>query len=289
MFTRRRGRGFTLVELLVVIAIIGILVALLLPAIQAAREAARRMQCTNKLKQIGLAMLNFESAKKQLPLAYTPNYTGTIGKGLCPGVNTPGNPDNFKPYHFVLTFILPYLEYQALYDQIDITECSRTGTAANPNPHPDPIEADWNCKVLSPIKKTINNDVVKVDIADFLCPSVEGRPGTYTTDYFTMVDIKEDTPYGYCTAIEGAGLAPEKRAVDKLLGLLQDTPTSLKKCSDGLSKTFLFFESSGRPYNFDRNRARLADMTQDYQWADEAVYAVWGNGKDAANCPVTVT
>src|SRR4029078_12018025 len=74
---RSRSRGFTLVELLVVIAIIGILVALLLPAIQDAREAARRTQCTNKMKQLGLAVLNYESARKVLPLAYTPNYTAT--------------------------------------------------------------------------------------------------------------------------------------------------------------------------------------------------------------------
>ena len=73
---RSHVRAFTLVELLVVIAIIGILVALLLPAIQAAREAARRTQCTNNMKQIGLAILNYESAKKQLPLAYTPNWGG---------------------------------------------------------------------------------------------------------------------------------------------------------------------------------------------------------------------
>ena len=60
-------KGFTLVELLVVIAIIGVLVGLLLPAVQAAREAARRMTCSNNLKQIGLAMMNYEAATKRIP------------------------------------------------------------------------------------------------------------------------------------------------------------------------------------------------------------------------------
>lgn len=95
---RRSRKGFTLVELLVVIAIIGILVGLLLPAVQAAREAARRMQCSNNLKQLGLAVLNYESTYKHLP------SMGYIGENGAPGLGE-GN------YTFSFTMqILPYIE-----------------------------------------------------------------------------------------------------------------------------------------------------------------------------------
>ena len=177
------------------------------------------------------------------------------------------------PRHFILTFILPYIENQTLYDQIDIQT------------------KDWNSTTQSAIKKTINNDVVKVDIPDFLCPSTENRPGTYTTDYYTMVDI-QDAPY--CAVGREYRPHQTEASVDRLLGLLQDTPTSLKKCTDGLSKTFMFFESAGRPINYDRNRNIIQTgsnisngvMTKDYQWADPGVYAVWGNSTDL-NCPIT--
>ncbi|MDR1484154.1 MAG: DUF1559 domain-containing protein [Planctomycetaceae bacterium] len=91
--------GFTLVELLVVIAIIGILIALLLPAVQAAREAARRSQCTNNLKQIGLACLNHENVYKKLPPGSDTNATKNLNYSL-------------------FVFILPYMEQEALYESI---------------------------------------------------------------------------------------------------------------------------------------------------------------------------
>ncbi len=100
-----RRRAFTLVELLVVIAIIGILVGLLLPAVQAAREAARRMQCSNNLKQIGLALHNYTTAYKSLPAGSNglPNAAGTSYNG------------HGWTWH---ASILPYLEQTALYDSI---------------------------------------------------------------------------------------------------------------------------------------------------------------------------
>jgi len=98
--------GFTLVELLVVIAIIGILVALLLPAVQAAREAARRTQCTNNLKQLGLALHNYHDTYKSFP-----------ARGVFGAANT-GPP--MRAYHHTwIEAILPFIEQQPLYDSVN--------------------------------------------------------------------------------------------------------------------------------------------------------------------------
>ncbi len=104
----QRRLAFTLVELLVVIAIIGILIALLLPAVQAAREAARRMQCANNLKQLGLAFHNYHTACRTFPMGYGPMPEGGYGSGTNDGVEWPW-----------CVRLFPYIEHKALYDNID--------------------------------------------------------------------------------------------------------------------------------------------------------------------------
>ena len=100
---RRYRRGFTLVELLVVIAIIGILVALLLPAIQAARESARKTSCRNNLHQVGIALLNYESSFRTLPPGYK-YIAGLEGNALG---------------HSWTDMVLPFMELKSMYDRID--------------------------------------------------------------------------------------------------------------------------------------------------------------------------
>ncbi len=112
-------RGFTLVELLVVIAIIGILIALLLPAVQAAREAARRSQCTNNMKQIGLALHNYHDSFKSFP------PDAVYGNGYVVSAPKQG------PYHYTWLFmIMPFMEQQPLYDSAN-TNLPMWDAAAN--------------------------------------------------------------------------------------------------------------------------------------------------------------
>jgi len=140
--TRGSRQAFTLVELLVVIAIIGVLVALLLPAVQAAREAARRMQCSNNLKQLALAVHNYHDTVKSLPSGLT---GGTAA--------TPAN--NAWAWGGL---ILPFVEQQGLYDSI------RVGVLAVPNP---PAAVGTG---------TMQQELIRNSPAFFRCPSDTGPP-----------------------------------------------------------------------------------------------------------------
>lgn len=123
-------RAFTLVELLVVIAIIGILIALLLPAVQAAREAARRAQCTNNLKQLGVALQNYHDIHRAFPF----RKGGTGGCGAAPYVQgNCGRVSGFIP-------LLPFMEQQPLYDAIR----AGGGTVGGSGPVPSLGPAGWN-------------------------------------------------------------------------------------------------------------------------------------------------
>ena len=141
VWQRRSGRGFTLIELLVVITIIGLLIGLLLPAIQAAREAARRIQCENNLKQIGLALHNFEAAKKVFPPGYVSHPDDPAMGPVDPDFNDAG------PGWAWLTFLLPFVEENGLYKSLN---------------------RDRKC--WDPVNAT----AVKTPIAIFLCPSDSG-------------------------------------------------------------------------------------------------------------------
>jgi prepilin-type N-terminal cleavage/methylation domain-containing protein/prepilin-type processing-associated H-X9-DG protein len=142
---RQVRRGFTLIELLVVIAIIAVLIALLLPAVQAAREAARRIQCTNNLKQLGLALANYESSNTCYPIALV------YGVGVAPCAS-PGFGQGCQNTPWFL-LMLPFIEQGPLYNSFNAS-IGMEGTGGK-----------------TPLGFTINSTVFTTKILSFQCPS----------------------------------------------------------------------------------------------------------------------
>jgi prepilin-type N-terminal cleavage/methylation domain-containing protein/prepilin-type processing-associated H-X9-DG protein len=245
---RRRSQGFTLVELLVVIAIIGVLIALLLPAVQAAREAARRSQCVNNMKQLGLGVLNFESGQKALPPS-----------GQC---DSTGGASTTYMIHSTATMILPFIEQAAVYNQFD--HKSNPITAYSATPSGDAFKTPTGC-LLHADAKGLNYDdpahpagqtAAKAKIDTFVCPTtpiandardpVHGYGGIdYMVVALSDVDSREGSPtYGMRTQPSGS----DEWKSQVVAPMLNCDGGGMKRVTDGSSNTILWIESAGRAH-----------------------------------------
>jgi prepilin-type N-terminal cleavage/methylation domain-containing protein/prepilin-type processing-associated H-X9-DG protein len=210
--------GFTLVELLVVIAIIGILVALLLPAVQAAREAARRTQCQNNTKNIALAVLNYESSKKELPPASVNTHI-VQGSGLGWPVQ-----------------ILPYIE------ESTVSEEALEKYKTAPDAYGGALDALNSLLLpmyLCPSDAELRTQREKFGNANRKGMTYTGVSGSYYAR--TGVCPKRRVTGQYC--VWNSGSASDILGPNNYDGLLvQDWPVSLKQVTDGTSKTLLIGE-----------------------------------------------
>jgi len=220
----QKRNAFTLIELLVVISIIGVLVALLLPAVQSAREAGRRTQCVNNLKQIGIAVHSYHDAKKKLPSSVRPFASSTV-----------------RASTFIL--LLPYIERKDLWDQYDVNV---TWSHANNLPVSSRRIPSYECP-SSPKHGGLfdhNPDGVTpstawapiVAIGDY-ASSLGVAPGMYNVgqSLTPAVPIQESTSTVSTQAAPTNGFLPKNTAI------------TFGDVTDGLTNTIAIFESGGRP------------------------------------------
>jgi prepilin-type N-terminal cleavage/methylation domain-containing protein/prepilin-type processing-associated H-X9-DG protein len=220
---RQRSRGFTLIELLVVIAIIGVLIALLLPAVQAAREAARRSQCTNNMKQIGLALMNYHDITGAFP---PPKLFSGSSSRINPGgmvLNTTG-----------FTLILAQLEQQPLYNAYNFSQASSISMGTvNTNVVGNPL---------------VNTTVTSSLVASYACPSdTAPQMVTYASaPYYSTVNGRRSN-YGFCSGWYTDYDAPgdqNYRPPMQYRGVFYcDLATNLSEIMDGTSSTAMVGES----------------------------------------------
>lgn len=249
------SRGFTLIELLVVIAIIAVLIALLLPAVQQAREAARRTQCRNNLKQIGLSLHNYESTYRLWPEES--------------GAPQPGYLYNM-PRSSWMTSILPYLDQANLYQRYDLTRDWQ-------DPVNQPVVmtnlSAYSCP-SAPIRPGFEYTVL-VSYADASTTTATLSPRTFyygaSTDYTNVGGIGTNLN----------NVLPQPIANPTSSGILMTSAVSLAAVTDGLSNTILVTECAGRPNLYQRGLL-VPDGTTPKTWSGSStrpfpVGGVWAS------------
>jgi prepilin-type N-terminal cleavage/methylation domain-containing protein len=285
---RSRRSGFTLIELLVVIAIIAVLIALLLPAVQQAREAARRTQCKNNFKQMGLAFHNYHDVYNQFPPAYTLLQNQGVCAAISDGIRA-ANPD-FN-VHTYAEFLLPYIDQAPLYNQIDFKA-----------PYLSPTTSPCGgASYTSNNKAAINHA-----IPGFVCPSAihKSNPFTITfngwgrTDTWQTGAMDFSPVGGVYSTLKNTYVQPTHPQAN-WDGLLSDNKprNGIRDCTDGTSNTFILCELAGRNDEYRKGKFYLADSpaASGGGWADFSNAENWFRGSsvdgavDGGPCVINCT
>ncbi len=255
------ARAFTLVELLVVIAIIGVLVALLLPAVQAAREASRRIKCQNNMRQIGLALHNFEISRGAFPEA-----------AIDEDANAPASqpflsPQAGRPVRSIHFLLLGYLEQGGVQNQVD-------------------VNTDW--------RTLANRSLANTPIPAYLCPSVGATTGGRTRTFAAGGSVGGGSLTGYVTDYMAFCRNSGTLNTTTLLSTLDSSwtgalrpnvTTRIAQITDGTSHTEIFMECSAGPQLWQLGRPAGGNTGNTQMWADHRNYSTL----DGANPATGVT